>query len=61
VYEDAVKSFAPYDRIQDENPEGRDALRKVIERMREERKAAFVYVNNRFEGNSPLTIKAVVE
>lgn len=61
VYEEAVKTFARYDRVQDENTEGRDALRKVIERMREERKGAFVYVNNRFEGNSPLTIKAVVE
>jgi uncharacterized protein YecE (DUF72 family) len=61
VYEEAVKDFAPYDRVQDENPEARDALRKVIQRMREERKAAFVYVNNRLEGNSPTTIQAVVE
>ncbi|MEI9814584.1 MAG: DUF72 domain-containing protein [Acidobacteriota bacterium] len=60
-YEEAVKQFAPYDKVQDENPEAREALRKMIQRMREERKAAYVYVNNRLEGNSPTTIAAVVE
>lgn len=61
AYEEAVHKFEPYDRIQDENPEGRDALRAVIKRMREERRAAYIFVNNRFEGNSPETIRAVVE
>jgi hypothetical protein len=28
--------------------------------MKEERKAAYVYVNNRLEGNSPNTIEAIV-
>jgi uncharacterized protein YecE (DUF72 family) len=59
AYEDAVARFSPYDRVQDENPEGRDALRAVIRRMREERRAAYIFVNNRFEGNSPETIQAV--
>ena len=59
-YEQAVEQFAPYDRVQDENPEAREALRKLLQRMREERKAAYIYVNNRLEGNSPTTIQAVV-
>jgi hypothetical protein len=61
AYETAVAQFAPYNKIQDENPEGRKALRDIIERMKEERRAAYIYVNNRFEGNSPETIAAITE
>jgi hypothetical protein len=59
-YEEAVKRFQPYDKIQDENPEARDSLRALIKRMRDERRAAYIFVNNRLEGNSPETIRAVV-
>jgi hypothetical protein len=31
-----------------------------MRRMKEERRVAFLYVNNRLEGNSPETIQAVV-
>ena len=58
-YEEAVQKFQPYEKVQDENPEARDALRAVIQRMREERKAAYIFVNNRLEGNAPETIRAV--
>jgi uncharacterized protein YecE (DUF72 family) len=58
-YEDAVALFTPYDRIRDENPEAREALRALIRRMREERRAAYIFVNNRLEGNAPETIRAV--
>jgi uncharacterized protein YecE (DUF72 family) len=61
TYEDAVKMFSPYDKVQDENPEARDALRALIRRMREERRAALIFVNNRFEGNAPATIQAITE
>lgn len=60
AYEDAVKIFTPYDQVRDENPEARDALRALIRRMREERRAAYIFVNNRLEGNAPETIRAVV-
>jgi len=60
AYEDAVAKFTPYDKVQDENPEARDALREVIRRMREERRAAYIFVNNRLEGNAPETIRAVI-
>jgi uncharacterized protein YecE (DUF72 family) len=59
-YEDAVAKFQPYDKVTDENPDARDALRAVIKRMREERRAAYIFVNNRLEGNAPDTIRAVV-
>jgi uncharacterized protein YecE (DUF72 family) len=60
-YEDAVAQFAPYDQIRDENPEARDALRALIRRMREERREAYIFVNNRLEGNAPETIRAVLD
>jgi len=61
AYENAVAQFAPYDKIQDENPEGRKALRDLIARMKEERRTSFIFANNRFEGNAPETIRAVVD
>lgn len=59
AYEQAVESFRPYREIQDENPEGREALRRLIERARERREKAYLFVNNRFEGNAPMTIDAI--
>jgi uncharacterized protein YecE (DUF72 family) len=61
AYETAVATFAPYDRIQDENPEGRMALRDLIARMKEERRTSYIFANNRFEGNAPETIRAITE
>jgi uncharacterized protein YecE (DUF72 family) len=59
-YEEAVKLFAPYDRIKDPNPRGREALRFLVETARRDGRSAFIFVNNRFEGNAPATIEAIV-
>lgn len=59
TYEQAVERFQPYDRVQIENPGARDALRKLAERARTEGQMAFLFVNNRLEGNAPGTIEAV--
>ena len=61
AYEEAVSSFAPYTHTQDANPETRSALRNLIARAREKRQPSFMFVNNRLEGNAPLTIEAVIE
>jgi len=61
AYEEAVSSFAPYMTTQDPNPETRSALRSLIARAREKRQPSFLFVNNRLEGNAPLTIEAVIE
>ena len=61
AYEDAVKSFSPYERIQDPNVESRDALRALIQRSLGLQQPAYIFVNNRFEGNAPSTIEAVIE
>ncbi len=60
-YEQAVKTFEPYDRIQEPNPGARQAMRALIARAREEQGAALIFVNNRLEGNTPETIQAIVE
>jgi uncharacterized protein YecE (DUF72 family) len=60
-YEEAVEKFSPYREATDPNPEGREALRALIRRMKEERRTSYIFVNNRFEGNAPTTIEAVVD
>ncbi|MCS7090074.1 MAG: DUF72 domain-containing protein [Verrucomicrobiota bacterium] len=61
-YADAVKAFHPYDRVQDPQPETRAAVANLIRRtLREGRPyPLWVYVNNRFEGNAPGTIAALL-
>jgi len=61
AYENAVDLFSPYDRIQEPNPGGRAALRDLVRRARTTGKPAFLFVNNRFEGNAPGTIASIVE
>jgi uncharacterized protein YecE (DUF72 family) len=58
-YEQAVEKFSPYREAIEPNPEGREALRALIRRMKEERRTTFIFVNNRFEGNAPQTIEAI--
>jgi uncharacterized protein YecE (DUF72 family) len=60
-YEQAVEAFSPYDRIQDENPKARDAIKAVMERARRKREPAYLFINNRLEGNAPMTIKAILD
>jgi uncharacterized protein YecE (DUF72 family) len=60
-YANAVELFSPYEEIRDPNPEGRQAIRGLIAWARENRRATFIFVNNRFEGNAPLTIEAIAE
>jgi len=33
----------------------------VIERSRRRREPAYLFINNRLEGNAPMTIKAILE
>jgi uncharacterized protein YecE (DUF72 family) len=61
VYEDAVGMFAPYTEIQDPNPEARESMRVLIGRARENKQFLFLFVNNRLEGNAPLTILSLVD
>jgi len=58
-YEQAVEKFQPYERVQEPNPGARAALRELMERARGKKQLAFLFVNNRLEGNAPGTIEAV--
>lgn len=58
-YAEAVDAFAPYDRIQDENPELRGDLTQLAERALKLRVPAYLLVNNRAEGSAPHTITGV--
>jgi uncharacterized protein YecE (DUF72 family) len=60
-YEQAVATFQPYDRIQEPNERAREGMLKIAQRAMQERKDAFLFVNNRLEGNAPSTIEAVLE
>jgi uncharacterized protein YecE (DUF72 family) len=61
VYEEAVNAFAPYREVQDPNPEARDSMRVLIGRAREDKQSLFLFVNNRLEGNAPMTILSLVD
>jgi uncharacterized protein YecE (DUF72 family) len=60
-YEEAVAKLAPYREIQDPNPGTREALRALIERARRLPQPAYIFVNNRLEGNAPGTIEAITD
>jgi uncharacterized protein YecE (DUF72 family) len=59
TYEQAVKQFEPYREIQDPDPPTREGLAQIANTARGAGKAAFIFVNNRLEGNAPTTIEAV--
>jgi hypothetical protein len=61
AYEQAVEKFSPYREVQDANPATRQALRDLISRAKKRNEPAYIFVNNRLEGNAPQTIEAIVE
>jgi uncharacterized protein YecE (DUF72 family) len=60
TYEQAVAMCQPYQEIREPDPPTRAALRQISQRALRVRQPAFVFVNNRLEGNAPATIDAVV-
>jgi uncharacterized protein YecE (DUF72 family) len=60
TYEQAVKIFEPYKTTQELYPPAREGLRQIADRARQMKQPAFLFVNNRLEGNAPSTIEAVV-
>jgi uncharacterized protein YecE (DUF72 family) len=61
AYDVAVQTFEPYERIQEPCESARAGIRMITEKAFAAKKSAFVFVNNRLEGNSPSTIEAVLE
>jgi uncharacterized protein YecE (DUF72 family) len=60
-YKDAVRQFAPYDRVREVNEPVRRGLRELVEMARADGRTAFIFVNNRLEGNSPGTIISITD
>jgi uncharacterized protein YecE (DUF72 family) len=60
-YEAAVKAFEPYRSIQEPNESAREGLVQIVSEARKKRIEAYVFVNNRLEGNAPGTIEAVID
>ena len=60
-YEEAVRMFEPYERVQQPDPEGRGALRDLVIDGLRRRRPTFLLVNNRYEGHAPGTIEAVLD
>jgi len=61
-YEDAVKSFQPYDKTKEVNEEARKAGAALISKGRTTpKRKTFIFVNNRLEGNALQTIKAMLD
>lgn len=58
-YEEAVNLFMPYDMIKQPNEAMRHDAAQIARRAIELKKEAFIIVNNRSEGCSPLTIDAI--
>jgi uncharacterized protein YecE (DUF72 family) len=59
-YEQAVKTFELYSEIKEPSDGARAGMRRIAVEAIRSRKQAFLFVNNRLEGNAPTTIEAVV-
>ena len=57
-YEEAVKCFSPYEKIQDPYPEGREAIKRMT--AKSTKRPSYLFVNNRFEGSALGTIARVI-
>jgi hypothetical protein len=62
-YDEAVKTFRPYDKVKEPYPDARAAGKALITGGKEAgaTRKTFIYVNNRLEGNALGTIDAMLE
>jgi len=62
-YEEAVKTFQPYNKVQEPYPDARAAGGALIAEglAAAPNQKTFIYVNNRLEGNAPETIEAMLK
>ena len=60
-YEDRKRSLAPFDRVVDPQEKMRDDVARLAEACEKLGKVLLVIVNNKAEGSSPLTVRALAE
>jgi len=58
-YQEAVKAYAPYDKLVRPLPDMRETTVRLVTQAVEEARRAYVLVNNRSEGHAPSTVKAL--
>ena len=61
TYEAAKKRAEPYNKIVGELPEMRKDTVSLIQEATAENRSTYILVNNRAEGNAPLTIQALID
>jgi uncharacterized protein YecE (DUF72 family) len=61
AYADAVRKLSPYREIKQRNPDVRAAIRDILIRAVRRGETAYIFVNNRLEGNAPTTIHEILE
>jgi hypothetical protein len=61
-YEEAVKTFQPYDKVKEPNTDARAAGKALLAEKKEARadRKTFIYENNRLEGNALETIASML-
>ena len=60
-YADAVRRFEPYDQVREPQPELRRDLLRLMREAHGRGIEALIHVNNRAEGNTPGTVRALAE
>ncbi len=63
AYADAVRAFSPYSELKEPCPSARKGAVALLKAARSKpgKAKAYLYVNNRLEGNAPQTIQAILE
>jgi len=59
-YQQAVKSFEPYEGIKEPDNDARAAGEKFLVQSLQRKRRGYLYVNNRLEGCAPLTIEGML-
>jgi len=60
-YEEAREAFAPFDRLQAQDDAMRAEVVRLIEATARARRQAWIIVNNKAEGSSPLTVRGLLQ
>lgn len=60
-YEEAREAFAPFDRLQAPDDAMRADVMRLVEATGRARRQLWIIVNNKAEGSSPLTVRALLE
>lgn len=60
-YEDAKQTYAPFDRIVDEDLDARSQIAGAVRTAVRQKRRAFVIVNNKAEGSAPLSVQRLAE